>query len=130
MFKLKAVFNGFSSKDPAKIKEFYSKVLGLEVRDEEMGVHIVLPNGAEIFVYQSDKQQPATYTMLNLVVDDIDEAVDELVKRGVTFERYDDFPQDEKGIVRGIAADRGPDIAWFKDPEGNVLSVLQDAGQH
>jgi hypothetical protein len=84
---------------------------------------------ATIFVYpKGDQHQPATFTVLNFVVNDIDETVDELTKNGVKFEKYKDFPfkQDEKGIARGIAAKQGPDIAWFKDPAGNVLSVLQN----
>ncbi len=82
--------------------------------------------GGDIFVYQKDDHQPATYTVLNFPVDDIDTIVESLVAKGVSMERYDTMPgaQDDKGIMRGKAAKQGPDIAWFKDPSGNILSVL------
>lgn len=128
MFKAKAAFSGFSVDDQAKAQEFYTKVLGLKVEDNGMGLMLHLPHGGTIFVYPKGTQhQPASFTILNFVVDDIDEAVDELTKRGVKFEKYKGLHQDEKGIGRGIKAKMGPDIAWFKDPAGNVLSVLQNA---
>ncbi|HSW75220.1 MAG TPA: VOC family protein [Candidatus Saccharimonadales bacterium] len=120
-------FNTFSAKDLAAIKQFYSEVLGLEVEETPMGLEIHLPGGAKTGVYQSDDNQPAAYTMLNFIVEDIDEAVEALAERGVTFERYEGLNQDEKGIARGIAAHRGPDGAWFKDPQGNIIEVLQVA---
>lgn len=128
MFKAQAAFSGFSVNDIAKAKQFYTQILGLTVKDETMGLQLVLPNGGELFVYQKDNHQPATFTTLNFVVDNIDTAVDELTKLGVVFERYDTMgaPQDAKGILRGLSAHQGPDIAWFKDPAGNILSVLQD----
>jgi predicted enzyme related to lactoylglutathione lyase len=86
-----------------------------------------LPGGGTVFVYPKDDHQPATFTILNFEVEDIDEAVDELTNRGVQFERYADLPVDEKGILRGISQNRGPDIAWFKDPAGNILAVLKGA---
>lgn len=127
MFSPKMVTNAFSAKDLQVIKQFYGNVLGFDVKDAPMGVETSMPGGAKTVVYQSDKSEPATYTILNIVVDSIDNAVDVLADRGVTFERYDAFPQDEKGIARGLAAHRGPDAAWFKDPEGNILEVLQVA---
>lgn len=128
MFAPKASFSGFSVNDQAKAKEFYTQVLGLKLADETMGLDFDLPGGGHLFMYPKDDHQPATYTALNFVVDNIDEAVDELTKRGVTFDRYPDMQyQDEKGIARGLKANMGPDIAWFKDPAGNILSVLQDA---
>jgi catechol 2,3-dioxygenase-like lactoylglutathione lyase family enzyme len=129
MFNPKSVLTAFSAKDLDVIKHFYTEVLGLEVTDSPAGLEIQLPGGAKTMAYQSDKNEPATYTMLNFFVDDIDEAVDALTQRGVTFERYEDmgFPQDEKGIARGLAAHKGPDAAWFKDPQGNILEVLQVA---
>lgn len=129
MFKSKAAFSGFSVNDLAKAQKFYSEILGLKVNDNGMGLELQLPHGGKVFVYPKEDHEPATFTILNLVVDDIDEAVDELGKNGVQFERYEGFPfkQDEKGIARGIAANQGPDIAWFKDPSGNILSVLQNA---
>jgi len=125
MFKAKAGFGGFSVDDAAKAKQFYSEILGLKVT-EEMGLELHLPQGGSIFVYEKENHEPATFTVLNLEVDDIDAAVEELSRRGVTFERYEGFNQDEKAIGRGIAAKMGPDIAWFKDPAGNILSVLQN----
>ena len=125
MITIKASFSGFSVNDLAKAKDFYTKILGLTAT-EEMGLQLQLPNGGKVFVYPKDNHQPATFTVLNFVVANIDEAVDELVKQGVTFEKYEGFVQDEKGIARGLAAHKGPDIAWFKDPAGNILSVIQD----
>ena len=128
MFKAQAVFSGFSVNDQAKAKEFYTKILGLVLEDEKMGLQFQLPGGGKVFVYPKDNHEPATFTILNFVVENIDESVDELTKLGVTFERYEGFPfkQDEKGIARGLSANQGPDIAWFKDPAGNILSVIQE----
>lgn len=128
MFKAKAAFSGFSVDNLEKAKTFYAQTLGLKLTDEEMGLHFELPQGGRVFVYPKENHVPATFTILNFVVADIDEAVDELTKQGVTFERYEGFPfeQDEKGIARGLSVHKGPDIAWFKDPAGNILSVLQD----
>ena len=116
--------SGFAVNDMKQAKEFYEGTLGLsvEVLDEEFGVTRLQPaDGGDVLMYLSADMTPASYTMLNFEVDDIDAAVDELVARGVGFERYEGFEQDEKGIIRGP----GPQIAWFKDPSGNVLSVLQ-----
>lgn len=127
MFTSKAAFSGFSVDDLAKAKKFYHEVLGLQVKEEKgMGLQIQLPHGGEVFVYPKDNHTPATFTILNFVVADIDEAVDALSKHGVEFEHYEGFNQDEKGVARGRAANMGPDIAWFTDPAGNILSVLQD----
>jgi len=127
MLKVKAAFSGFSVDDLAKSNEFYTKILGLKVDDEGMGLRLHLPDGGTVFIYPKHDHQPATFTILNFVVENIDEAVDELKSRGVSFERYEGSPQDEKGILRGRSQQMGPDIAWFKDPAGNILSVLQDA---
>ncbi len=126
MFKAKAVFSGFSVNDLEKAKNFYTETLGLTLESEEMGLQLRLPNGGNIFVYSKDNHQPATFTILNFVIDNIDEVVEELTKLGITFEKYEGFHQDEKGIARGISQNMGPDIAWFKDPAGNILSVLQE----
>jgi catechol 2,3-dioxygenase-like lactoylglutathione lyase family enzyme len=126
MFKPVAAFSGFSVDNLAKTKKFYHEVLGLEVDESEMGLEITLPSGGNIFVYEKDNHEPATFTILNFVVADIDKAVDELTNSGVKFEHYDGFHQDKKGIARGKEANMGPDIAWFKDPAGNILSVLQN----
>jgi catechol 2,3-dioxygenase-like lactoylglutathione lyase family enzyme len=128
MFKAQAAFAGISVNDLAAAKEFYTKTLGLELTDDKMGLQLELPGGGGLFVYDKPDHQPATYTALNFVVSDIDAAVDALNEAGVKFEHYDNMPfeQDDKGIARGLAAGQGPDIAWFKDPAGNILAVLQD----
>jgi catechol 2,3-dioxygenase-like lactoylglutathione lyase family enzyme len=125
MFSPKAAFSGFSVNDIAKAKEFYTKTLGLKLQDEKMGLNLALPGGGNVFVYEKTDHEPATFTILNFMVEDIDAAVDKLAGQGITFEKYPDMHQDEKGVARGIAADMGPDIAWFKDPAGNILAVLQ-----
>ena len=126
MLKAKAAFSGFSVDDLAKAQKFYEEILGVKVEDEGgMGLKLHLPNGGTVFVYSKEDHQPATFTILNFAVDDIDEAVKSLKDQGITFEQYDGMT-DEDGIARGLAAGRGPDIAWFKDPAGNILSVLQD----
>ena len=118
-------YSGFAVDDIDKAREFYGETLGLnaEIVDEENGLmSLHLAGGRDTLVYRKPDLQPGNYTILNFTVDDIDQAVDELTERGVSFERYDGFEQDEKGIARGM----GPDIAWFKDPAGNILSVIQD----
>lgn len=127
MLKTKQAFSGFSVDHLAKAREFYAGTLGLTVEDAGGGLRLVLPGSSGIFVYPKANHQPATFTILNFEVEDIDEAVDELTSRGVQFERYAGIPADEKGILRGISQQRGPDIAWFKDPAGNILSVLKSA---
>jgi catechol 2,3-dioxygenase-like lactoylglutathione lyase family enzyme len=122
-------FSGFAVDDLEKARAFYADTLGLrvDVLDEEnhlMALHH--PGDRDTLVYGKPDHAPANYTILNFQVDDIDEAVDGLAARGVQFERYDGMPQDEKGVMRGRAANRGPDIAWFKDPAGNILSVLHE----
>jgi predicted enzyme related to lactoylglutathione lyase len=125
MFANTKAYSGFAVDDLAKAREFYGETLGLRtsVISEEGGVmSLDLAGDRGTLVYQKPDFTPATYTILNFPVDDIDKAVDELAARGVRLERYDGFEQDEKGISRG----EGPYIAWFKDPAGNVLSVLQE----
>ena len=116
-------FSGFSVDDIQKAKDFYGRVLGMEVTEENGALRLSIGSGKTIFVYTKDDHVPATYTILNFPVDDIDTAVDELARAGVKFEHYD--MTDEKGIARGTASGNGPDIAWFKDPAGNFLSVLK-----
>jgi catechol 2,3-dioxygenase-like lactoylglutathione lyase family enzyme len=103
---------------------FYGDTLGLRVELRAEGLMIELPGGGRVFVYQKSDHTPASYTVLNLEVPDIDTAVDELAAAGIALERYPGMPHDERGVVRGKAAGRGPDIAWFTDPAGNVISVL------
>jgi catechol 2,3-dioxygenase-like lactoylglutathione lyase family enzyme len=126
MLNAKAAFSGFSVDDLAKAKEFYVETLGLKLDNMDMGLTLQLPNGGTVFVYDKDNHQPATFTILNFVVDNIDEAVEELTKNGVQFEHYDNVQTDEKGIARGSTQNIGPDIAWFKDPAGNILAIIQD----
>ncbi len=126
MLKDSKAFSGYSVDDLDRAKQFYGQLLGLDVELSDMGLELRLVGGSRVFLYQKDDHQPATYTALNFVVDDIDQAVDELADKGVQFEKYEGLYQDEKGIGRGIAAKIGPDIAWFKDPAGNILSVLQE----
>ena len=124
MFANTTAFSGFAVDDLDAARSFYGETLGLKVTDEEMGVLTIhLAGDRPTLVYPKPDFTPATYTILNFQVDDVDAAVDELTARGVEFERYEGFDQDERGIARG----NGPDIAWFKDPAGNVLSVLKTA---
>ena len=121
MFKDSKAFSGFSVDDLGKARAFYRDVLGLEVEDNPMGILELKTEGNNnIIIYPKPNHQPATFTILNFPVDDIDVAVDQLTEAGVHFEQYDgDIATDEKGICRGE-----PNIAWFKDPAGNILSVL------
>jgi len=124
MFKNSHAFSGFSVSDVAAAKEFYSK-LGVDVIQDEMGLKLNVNSGTPVYVYEKKDHVPATFTILNFPVEDIDAAVDGLIAAGVEFEHYgEDMHQDEKGVARGKAAGYGPDIAWFKDPSGNILSVL------
>lgn len=125
MLRVNDAYSGFSVDDIPKAKAFYGQTLGMDVREEHGMLALSIGGGKTVLVYPKDDHVPATYTTLNFPVDDIDAAVDELGRAGVQFERYD--MTDEKGIARGIASGYGPDIAWFKDPAGNILSVLQDA---
>ena len=125
MFANTKAYSGFAVDDLKKAREFYGETLGLRTSavSEEGGLmSLDLAGDRSTLVYEQPDCTPASYTILNFPVEDIDRAVDELAARGVSFERYDGFEQDEKGIARGP----GPDIAWFKDPAGNVLSVLQE----
>lgn len=127
MFKAAAAFSGFSVSDLAQARQFYSETLGLDVAADGVGLRLHLPGGGTVFIYPKADHQPAGFTILNFQVDDIDEAVDELTRLGVRFEQYDNGPKtDEKGVLRGRAQNMGPDIAWFTDPAGNILSVLDD----
>ncbi|MGI8635700.1 MAG: VOC family protein [Segetibacter sp.] len=125
MFKNTKAFSGFSVNDLQKAKEFYSKVLELDVVDNPMGLIELMTNGNNnIIIYPKPNHEPATFTVLNFPVDDIDKAVDQLIEKGVSFEQYGgQINTDEKGICRSPV---GPFIAWFKDPAGNILSVLQN----
>jgi catechol 2,3-dioxygenase-like lactoylglutathione lyase family enzyme len=115
-------FSGFAVDDVAEARDFYEGTLGLKTTEEAGLLTLHLAGDRPTIVYPKPVHTPADYTILNFPVDDIDAAVDELMARGVTFERYDGLDQDERGIARG----GGPYIAWFKDPAGNILSVLQE----
>lgn len=128
MFAKTKAFSGFSVDDIPAAKAFYGETLGLEVTEENGMLTLHIADGGNILVYPKPDHTPASFTILNFPVDDIDQAVDELTKRGVSFERYEGIEgveQDEKGIARPPKPEYGPPIAWFKDPAGNVLAVLQ-----
>jgi catechol 2,3-dioxygenase-like lactoylglutathione lyase family enzyme len=114
-------FQGFSVGDLAAAAAFYRDKLGLTVTEVPAGLEVELPVG-HLFIYPKDNHEPATFTVLNFQVADIDAAADELAAAGISLERYDGMPQDEKGIMRASAG-MGPDIAWFTDPAGNILSI-------
>lgn len=124
MFSSARAFSGFSVDDIPAAQAFYGETLGMAVTENDMGIlELELGNGARVIVYGKPNHEPASFTILNFEVDDVEAAVEELNSRGVVTKIYDDaqFPTDAKGIARG----RGPDIAWFRDPAGNVLSVLK-----
>jgi catechol 2,3-dioxygenase-like lactoylglutathione lyase family enzyme len=122
MFRDTKAFSGFSVNDIQKAKEFYGEILGLEVSETHGLLSLHLAGGTTILVYPKPNHIPSTFTILNFPVADIEEAVDQLTRKGVRFERYEgDLKTDDKGIFRG----GGPLIAWFKDPAGNILSVLE-----
>ena len=122
MFKDTKAFSGFSVDDVERAKEFYGETLGMSVSEENGILTLEIGGERPVIAYpKGDAHEPASFTILNFPVDDVEATVDALAERGVEFERYDGFDQDQKGIMRG----NGPDIAWFKDPAGNVLSVLK-----
>ncbi|MBA4866719.1 VOC family protein [Streptomyces sp. PSKA54] len=122
MFGTTRAYSGFSVDDIDAARKFYSETLGLRVSKENDLLTLHIAGDRDILVYPKPDHTPATYTILNFPVDDIDAAVDELSRRGVKFERYDHIETDEKGVFRGD----GPVIAWFTDPAGNVLSVIEE----
>jgi catechol 2,3-dioxygenase-like lactoylglutathione lyase family enzyme len=123
--QLADLFSGMSVDDIPAALAFYRGTLGLEVEESPNGL-VVRGNGHAHFLYPKPDHQPATYTAVYLAVPDIDAAVDELVAAGVEMQRYEGMHQDDKGIARGKAAGMGPDIAWFTDPAGNILAVLNE----
>lgn len=126
MFGETRAFSGFSVDDLAAAKAFYSGTLGLDIEETPAGLTLKIAGGNGTLVYPKGDHAPATYTILNFPVDDIDQAMEALTAKGVAFERYEGLT-DERGVARGLAQGKGPDIAWFKDPAGNILSVLQQA---
>lgn len=122
MLKDSHAFSGFSTNDVPAARAFYGDLLGLDATEEDGMLSLAFPGGQRVLIYPKDDHQAATFTVLNFEVDDVDRAVDALTAAGVTFEQYGaDFGQDERGIQRQW----GPPIAWFKDPAGNILSVIQ-----
>jgi len=123
MLENSKAFSGFAVPNIGKATEFYGKTLGLKVSEDRGILTLHLAGGNNVIIYPKPDHTPATFTILNFPVDDVDEAVDRLAKRGVHFEIYDkpEIKTDKKGIMRG----NGPTIAWFKDPAGNILSVLE-----
>lgn len=125
MFKNAHAFSSFSVDDIEAARSFYGDTLGLEVATNEMGIlDITLGSGAKAIAYPKDNHQPATFTILNFVAPDLEKAVDDLNAAGVRMERYEAFEQDDKGIARDNQG--GPPIAWFTDPAGNVIAVIED----
>lgn len=124
MLKESKAFSGFSVDDTGKAREFYGRTLGLAVSESHGMLTLHLAGGTSVLIYPKQNHAPATFTVLNFPVDDVDEAVDDLTRRGVRFETYDEpgLKTDERGIFRG----GGPTIAWFRDPAGNILSVLEE----
>ena len=126
MLKDSKAFSSFSVDDLKKAKEFYGKKLGLEISETKEGLGLQIAGGGKVFLYSKANHTPASFTVLNFPVDDIEQAVDKLVGVGVRFESYEgDMKTDNKGIFRGADRGEGPNIAWFKDPAGNILSVLE-----
>ena len=122
MLRHNRAFSGFSSNDISAAKSFYAETLGLDVEENQGMLTLKLGGGQTVLIYPKPDHAPATYTTLNFEVDDIETSVDALVAKGISFERYGaESGQDERGIVRGW----GPPIAWFKDPAGNILSLIQ-----
>jgi hypothetical protein len=127
MLKDSKAFSGFSAEDIQKVKEFYAGTLGLDVSESHGLLTLHLAGGNNVLIYPKPNHVPATFTVLNFPVPDIDRAVDELTKRDVRFEQYDlpEIKTDKKGIMRG----NGPTVAWFKDPAGNILSVIEETAK-
>ena len=124
MFKNTKAFSSFSVDDLKKAKQFYSQTLGVDVRESKEGLELKLAGGVDVFIYPKPDHKPATFTILNFIVDDVERTVDDLTKRGIRFEIYNGphIKTDAKGVARGPD---GPTIAWFKDPAGNFISVLK-----
>ena len=120
-------FSSFSVNDLKKAKDFYQQKLGIDVEEQEEGLKLEFDGGNNVFIYPKDDHTPAAFTVLNFPVDDIDETVEKLAKAGIKFESYGgEIKTDKKGIFRGADNDQGPNIAWFKDPAGNFLSVIEE----
>jgi len=120
-------FSGFSVRDLGEAASFYRDVLGLTVRETPMGLEIDATGGSPVFVYpKGDAHEPASFTILNLVVSDMDKAVDELAESGTSLIRYAEFDQDDRGVVRSTDSSQGPTIGWVADPSGNVIGLIEE----
>lgn len=128
MLKHSKAFSGFSVDDLGKAKAFYGEVLGLDVADNPMGIlELHIAGSSNILVYPKPDHVAASFTLLNFPVEDIDEAMDALRAKGVSFEQYEgEIKTDEKGVFRGAEQAKGPNIAWFRDPAGNILSIIEE----
>ncbi len=129
MFKGSKAFTSFSVNDIIKAKDFYGKTLGLdidEVKEMKGLLNLKIAGGNKIMIYHRPNHTPASYTVLNFLVNKIDKTVDELTNKGIKLERYKELDQDEKGILRGKSMNQGPNIAWFTDPAGNIISVIEE----
>ena len=121
---ISGAYSGFAVTDLAAARDFY-RSLGVEVVEVPEGLDLQIPAGGHVFVYPKPDHEPAGFTVFYVEVPDIDAAIDELAGLGIEPLRYEGFPQDEKGVLRGRAAERGPDIAWILDPSRNVVAVAQ-----
>ena len=128
MFTNTSVFSSFSVNDLAEALTFYRKTLELEVEETPQGLQMKFANGSTLFIYPKENHVPATFTVLNFVVPSIDDTIQLLKVKGIEFEKYDtkEMQTDEKGVLRGKANGMGPDIAWFKDPAGNIISIIEE----
>lgn len=132
MLQKSKAFSSFSISDTEKAQEFYGETLGLDVSGvkgmEDYGLlELHFPNGQTVLMYPKENHEPATFTVLNFPVDNLDKTVDELTEKGVKFEHYDgEIKTDEKGIARSDSPEKGPNVAWFKDPAGNILAVMEE----
>lgn len=129
MFKSDVIFSSFAVRDIDEARHFYSDILGVDVEQTDMGLQLKIEGGSKVFVYSKPDHQPANYTILNFQVRDIEETIEYLVENGVIMENYklpNGAQTDELGILRGKKENMGPNIAWFKDPSGNVLSIIEE----
>lgn len=127
MFKDVKAFSSFSVNNLDEAKAFYGQTLGLETDETQEGLALKIAGGGQVFLYPKPDHTPASFTVLNFPTDDIDAAVDKLGAQGITFESYGgDIETDAQGIFRGASSGEGPNIAWFKDPAGNILSVVEE----
>lgn len=125
MFRDSQALSSFSTNDTARAREFYGGTLGLDVTEANGILTLALAGGGKVLVYPKEDHVPATFTVLNFMVGNIDDAVDGLAKAGIELQRYEGFPQDERGIMRPPSPEWGPPIAWFTDPAGNIIAVIQ-----